>query len=143
MESIKLWIFSIFGAGIVTSIFKIIISDSRIKKTVNIFLSMFVFLYTIIPLENISTDINVDFNNTEYEYNDIYKNGYESIIKESINKICKDNNTSIIIFNIDSYIDDDGYLVVNSIEIKIDDESKNQIIKEKIKEKLDFEVTFI
>ena len=132
-----------FGAGIVTSIFKIIISNSRIKKTVNIFLSMFVFLYTIIPLENISTDIDVDFNNTEYEYNDIYKNGYESIIKESINKICKENNTSIIIFNIDSYIGDDGYLIVNSIEIKIDDESKNQIIKEKIKEKLDFEVTFI
>jgi hypothetical protein len=41
MENFKLWIISFCGAGIISSLFKILVSNSNVKKSVDIFLSMF------------------------------------------------------------------------------------------------------
>lgn len=145
MEYFKTWIFSLCGAGIITSIFKILVSNSNVKKSINIFLSMFVFLYTIIPIESMISDFEININNdTETNsYNDVYKDGYETIIIKSIEKVCENNNVSIINININSYIDNDGYLVVEKIEIELSDSNKNQIIERELKEQFDYEVIFI
>ena len=143
MESIKIWIISIFGAGIVVSVFNILIGNSKVKKTANIFLSMFVFFYTVIPIAHIAADYKLDIENTEIEYAEIYKNGYELLIRESVVNICKENNALLVHFSMDSYIDSEGYLNVNYIEIQLNDSDKNEIIKNEIKNRLQIEVTLI
>ena len=82
MENFKVWIISLCGAGIISSLFKILVSNSNVKKSVNIFLSMFVFLYTIIPIENVISDLKIDTieNYDDSDYTEIYKSGYETII---------------------------------------------------------------
>jgi hypothetical protein len=145
MEYFKNWIVSLCGAGIITSVFQIIVSNSKVKKSVNIFLSLFVFLYTIIPIENLFSNIELKIEN-EYEtssYTDIYKNGYENILIQSIENICEENDVQIIYINLDSHLDGDGYLVVNNIEIQLNNNDKKEIIKNEINKQFNYEVIFI
>ncbi len=125
--------------------FKILVSNSNVKKSVNIFLSLFVFLYTVLPIENIISDFKLNIEN-DYElssYDEIYKNGYETIIIKSIESICVKNDVTLQNINIDSYIDENHYLVVNRIEIELSNDEKNHIIQDELKEKFNFEVIFI
>ncbi len=145
MEYFKTWIFSLCGAGIITSVFRILVSNSNVKKTVNIFLSMFVFLYTVIPIKNIISDFDFRFENDieTSSYTDIYKDGYETIIVKSIENVCDKHNVSIVNININSYIDTDGYLVIEKIELELSNGDKNQIIAKELKEQFNYEVIFI
>lgn len=145
MEYFKTWIFSLCGAGIITSVFRILVSNSHVKKTVNIFLSMFVFLYTIIPIENIISDFDFQYDNDieTNSYTDIYKDGYETIIVKSIENVCDKHNVSIVNININSYIDNDGYLVIEKIELELSNDDKNQIVAMELKEQFNYEVIFI
>ncbi len=145
MEDLKLWAFSLSGALVVTSVFRILINKSSLYKSINIFLSVFVFLYTIIPLERVfnNFEFTTQFENREESYNEYYRNGYESIIKNAINNICEENNVSVISVNIDSYIDENGYLCVRNIEVEIDSPKKKDEIKNIIYDKTGFEVSVI
>lgn len=145
MEFFKNWILSLCGAGIITSLFKILVSNSNVKKTVNIFLSMFVFLYTIIPIESMFDSFKFDYENNfdAKSYEEIYKDGYETIIVNSIENVCKNYNASIVNINIDSYIDNDGYLVVKKIELELSSKDKSQIIVKELKDKFNYEVIII
>ena len=145
MENFKVWIISHCGAGIISSLFKILVSYSNVKKSVNIFLSMFVFLYTIIPIENVISDLKIDTieNYDDSDYTEIYKSGYETIIIKTIENGCASNGVTILSINIDSYIDENQYLVVNRIELELNTDEKNQIIQKELKEKSDIEVIFI
>lgn len=145
MENLKLWAVSLCGALVVSSIFRIIIRNSSLYKSINIFLSMFIFLYTIIPLENIFDDfdiINSDIN-IEQSYDDYYKEGYEKIIFRAIKNICDENNVNISSIEIYSYVDEEGNLNIRNIEMKTDSPEQNNPLKQKIKDKLGFEVTII
>lgn len=143
MENLRIWTFSLCGALFITAIFKIIVSGSRLEKSVNIFLSVFIFLYAVFPVNdinfNVDSYIDIDDNNTDV----IYYNGYENIIKESIKKICSDNNIDINSINIDSYIDDNGDYVVNKIIIESNTSDNKNNIKSIIKSELGFEVEVI
>ncbi len=145
MENFKVWIMSLCGAGIISSLFKILVSNSNVKKSVNIFLSMFVFLYTIIPIENVISDLKIDTNENydNSDYAEIYKSGYETIIIKTIENVCASNGVILLNINIDSYIDENQYLVVNRIELELNTDEKNQIIQKELKEKSDIEVIFI
>lgn len=145
MENFKVWVISLCGAGIISSLFNILVSNSNVKKSVNIFLSMFVFLYTIIPIENVISDLKIDTieNYDSPDYTEIYKSGYETIIIKAIENVCASNGVTILSINIDSYIDENQYLVVNRIELKLNTDEKNQIIQKELKEKSDIEVIFI
>jgi hypothetical protein len=144
MESFKLWIISFCGAGIISSLFKILVSNSNVKKSVDIFLSMFVFLYTVIPIGNLMYDIKFDIEISEKaSYEDLYKNGYEAIIRESIEKICSSNNIEIEDIYIDSYLDENQYLVINKIELELNHNENSEEIKRVIKEELGIEVVII
>lgn len=145
MENFKVWIISLCGAGIISSLFKILVSNSNVKKSVNIFLSMFVFLYTIIPIENVISDLKIDTieNYDAPDYTEIYKSGYETIIIKTIENVCASNGVTILSVNIDSYIDENQYLVVNKIELELNTDEKNQIIQKELREKSGIEVIFI
>ncbi len=145
MEYFKNLIYSICGAGIIASVFRILVSNSKLQKSINIFLSMFIFLYTVIPIGNLVSDFNFDFNMeiAPKSYEDIYKDGYNTIIYNSINNVCKKYDKSIIDIAIDSYIDDEGYLVVNSIELRLNSDDKNSIVAKELKEMFNFEVIFV
>ena len=145
MENFKVWIISLCGAGIISSLFKILVSNSNVKKSVNIYLSMFVFLYTIIHIENVISDLKIDTieNYDDSDYTEIYKSGYETIIIKTIENVCASNGVTILSINIDSYIDENQYLVVNRIELELNTDEKNQIIQKELKEKSDIEVIFI
>lgn len=145
MEYFKNWILSLCGAGIISSVFKILVSNSNVKKTVNIFLSMFVFLYTIIPIESMFDSFKFDYENNfdAKSYEEIYKDGYETIIVNSIENVCKNYNVSIVNINIDSYIDNDGYLVVKNIELELSSNEKSKIIEKELKDKFHYEVIII
>ena len=145
MENFKVWIISLCGAGIISSLFKILVSNSNVKKSVNIFLSMFVFLYTIIPIENVISDLKIETieDYDDSDYTEIYKSGYETIIIKTIENVCASNGVTLLSINIDSYIDENQYLVVNKIELELNTDEKNQIIQKELKEKSDIEVIFI
>jgi hypothetical protein len=106
---------------------------------------MFVFLYTIIPIGDVFSNINFNFeNNIETKtYKETYENGYETILIKSIENICEKYDCKITYINIDSYIDNDGYLLVNKIELQLNNSEKNDKVKKELKEQFFYEVIFI
>ena len=143
MENIKIWTFSLCGALFITAIFRIIISGSRLEKSVNIFLSVFIFLYAVLPINNIEFNIDSYLDIEEYNTEDIYQEGYENIVKESILKVCTDKNIDIESISVDSYIDDNGDYVIDKIIIESNVSDKKDYIKSIIKSELGFEVEVI
>ena len=141
MENIRLWATSLCGTLAVTAIFRILVSGSRLEKSVNIFISIFIFLYGILPIKNIETKFDMLPNEYEYNKSNIYIEGYEKIITESINNICKKYNFKISSISINSYIDDNGDYIVNKISIDSDNSDKE--IEKIIENELGFEVDVI
>ena len=76
-------------------------------------------------------------------YNEYYHDGYEKIVKSAIENLCKENNVSVISIKMYSYVDEEGLFCINYLEIEIDSPEHKNEIKEKIKEKLGFEVNNI
>lgn len=145
MDMFKSWILSVCGASIITSLCKILLSKSKIRKTSGIFLSVFVLFYMILPNGNYSFHNNFE-NIEEHEESSFdlnYKDGYEKIVIEAVKKICEVNNVKIISYDIDSYIDEDGYLFVDYITIDIADNNKIPETESEIENKLGFEVNVV
>ncbi len=142
MDFFKIWILSLCGATAITSLFRILLSNSSLNKVLNIFFTLFVLFYTIMPMQSLFSDkIYIDISlETPTENSDVYKNGYEQIVELSIENECKKLDVEVLSCNITSYMNDDGYLFVESIEIDIDDDNKIEIIKNKLKEQLGYEV---
>ncbi len=139
MEDIKLWTISICGILAFSSIFKLLISDSKLNKTVNIFISILIILYVIKPFKELNYDNEIEVTYESQNSNVLYKEGYEKIVRESIIKICNENNISVISLNIDSYVDDDYYFI-NKIDLQINTPGDKEKLKSIFKEKLGFEV---
>ncbi len=145
MESFKVWILSICGATLVTSLCKVILSKSKIQKMTNVFLSIFVLLYTILPIKS----INLNFNNFQNEiidedsYDLYYQEGYKTIVSESIKNICEKHDINIISIEMNSYIDDENYFVVDNLVIDIEDDSRIFEAKDLLKNNLNYEVSVI
>lgn len=138
MESIKQWILSLCGATAITGIFQFFLSNSNLKKSINIFLSVFVLFYTVIPLSNLEPiNLELDFENVEQSV--FSKENYEEIILATIRNVCEENDVEVISVDIDSYIEKDS-LVVNKIEIEIDAPSKSDNIENILKNEFGFEV---
>lgn len=144
MDYFKLWILSLGGATAITSLFKILLSNSSINKVLNIFFSVFILFYMVMPLQSFFYDYSFKkYNSQSVEINEIYINGYEEIVKISIRNICKDLNIEVISFEISSYLNVDGYLCVEQLIVDIDDNDKKELVRVKLKEKLGYEVTVI
>lgn len=145
METFKSWLLSVCGASAISALCKILISKSKLKKISNVFFSIFVLFYMLLPLDNIYHDKNFDdlitYDESSFDTN--YKNGYQKMVTEAIKNICNENNTEIISVDIDSYIDEDGYLVVNTLTVDIGDNEKILDTESSIKNTLGFEVTVI
>lgn len=139
MDLIKQWILSLCGATAISGLFQVFLSNSNLKKTINIFLSIFILFYTIIPLSNIPMNqLDFEFSNTEL--GELTEETYENVIKMTIEEICVQNSVDVISIDIDSYINDD-YLYVNNISVTIDKSEKSGLIESQLKEKLGFEVS--
>ena len=138
MEEVRQWFLSLCGATAITGIFHVFLENSSLKKTINIFLSIFVLFYTIIPLSNIEP-INVDVDLKNLEFSEFSKENYEQIILTTINNVCDENGVEIISVNIDSYIEDEK-LVVNKIDVETDTPNKSKIIEDILKNDFGFEV---
>ena len=138
MEEIRQWFLSLCGATAITGIFHVFLENSSLKKSINIFLSIFVLFYTIIPLSNIEP-INVELDLKNVEFSEFSKENYEQIILTTINNVCDENGVEIISVNIDSYIEDEN-LVVNKIEVETDTPNKLEEIEDILKNEFGFEV---
>lgn len=139
MDSFKIWIISLCGATAVSAIFKLLLSDSSLKKVINVFFSIFVLFYTVMPIQVFLKD-NIDFEvENEIDFKEYYQDGYETIITKSIINLCNDIDVKVLSININSYIDDEGYLNINNIVIQTNSQHPNEI-EEIIKNELGFEV---
>lgn len=145
MESFKVWILSVCGATAVTSLCKIFLSKSKLQKITNVFLSIFVLLYTILPFENIDLELNSFQNDISDEdsFSLYYQEGYKTIISESIINVCEKHDINVISIEIDSYIDDENYFVVDCLVVDIEDDSRIIEVKDIIKKNLNYEVSVI
>lgn len=139
MELIKNYIFAICGASIIVSVAKIILQNSKLTKTVNIFLSLFLLFYMVAPFGNqkSSTDFYsyVKESNTENYSSD----NYSDFITFAVTKLCEEENCTadkILIHEKER----DGEKVIDYIEIKLNDNSKAEKIAEKLKKEYGFEV---
>ena len=142
MESFKAWMLSLCGATAITALFRILLANSSLRKVLNIFFTLFVLFYTITSFQFAFNSNRVNDTSSDFltEHNEIYKNGYEQIIKSSIEAVCKESGVEVISFEIYSNMKDDGFLFVEKIEIDISSNDKKDIIKKEIKEKLGYEV---
>lgn len=142
MDTFKIWMLSLCGATAITSLFRILLSKSSLNKVLNIFFTLFVLFYTIMPIQSLFKDKG--FNDISFgmqnEYSEIYQNGYEHIIELSIKNECKKLDVEVLSCNIVSYMNDDDYLCVESIEIRIDNADKTEMIKNTLKKQLGYEV---
>lgn len=141
MESFKVWIMSLCGATAVAALFKILLSGSSLKKVINVFFSIFILFYTVIPIQNFFQEkFEISSTDTEFSYNEYYEAGYQSLMKQSIINVCEKIGVDVLNVDIDSYIDEEGYVNVNSIIVETNSSNKKDIENE-IKNKLGFEVT--
>lgn len=139
MDSFKIWIISLCGATAVSAIFKLLLSDSSLKKVINVFFSIFVLFYTVMPIQAFFND-KIDFEvGNEIDFKEYYQDGYETIVKKAIINLCNDIDVIVLSININSYIDDEGYLNINDIVIQTNSQNPNEI-EEIIKNELGFEV---
>ncbi len=139
MDSFKIWIISLCGATAVSAIFKLLLSDSSLKKVINVFFSIFVLFYTVMPIQTFFND-NIDFEvGNEIDFKEYYQNGYETIVTKAIINLCNDIDVKVLSISINSYIDDEGYLNINNIVIQTNSQNPNEI-EEIIKNELGFEV---
>lgn len=140
MESFKIWIMSLCGATAVSAIFKLLLADSSLKKVINVFFSIFILFYTVMPVQSLFKEsIKINTENSDVSYEEYYEEGYEAIVTQAVTNLCSDMGVKVLSLHIDSYIDDEGYLNVNKIKLKTDAENAKNI-EEKIKSELGFEV---
>ena len=69
-----------------------------------------------------------------------YKKGYEQIIEYSVTNECKKLSIELLSFQISSYVNDDGHLCVEKLEIDIDNNEKIGEVKTELKTQLGYEV---
>ena len=145
METFKFWILSVCGATTITSICKALLSKSKSQKITNVFLSIFVLLYTILPIKNIDFKFNSSQNENieDDSYSLYYQDGYEFIVTESIMNICEKHDINVISIEIDSYIDDEYYFTVENLIVDIEEDSRRFETKDIIKKNLNYEVNVI
>lgn len=145
MDGFKFWIFSVCGATALTAVFKILLSNSSLKKVLNIFFSLFILFYTVLPMGQMLSKF--DFNNKAAYENisseEFYENAYKKLVEEAVKKSCEKLSVQVLSFNMSSYIDDDGYLNVKSLEIEIDAPERNEEIRAYLKKQLGFEVSVL
>ncbi len=142
MDNIKLWMLSLCGATAITAIFKILLSDTNLKKAINVFFSVFILFYILTPLNDYIKNDNsiINFYEHKTDKDEIYISGYEEIIKLSLENICNEKSIKVLDIKIESYLDDDGNIYINSLEIDIDDNNRILEIESVINEKLGYEV---
>ncbi len=140
MDYIKNLIFSLCGASAVVSISKLILHDSKLSKSVNIFLSLFLMFYMIAPFGNHPTDSEL-FNNTNGENFEDFssENYYSDFIKLAVNKVCEQENCTAEKIEIHE-TDLNGETVIEYIEIKLSDETKAGVVADRLKQEYGFEV---
>lgn len=139
MELIKQWFLSLCAATAITGIFNVFLSNTNFKKTVNVFLTIFVLFYTVIPLSNIQSS-DISFNIEDVEQSQLTEENYEQVIATAIKNICDNNNIEVLSVDIESYMDDDC-LVVEKILVETDTPDKSKNIEELLKNELGFEVS--
>lgn len=138
MELIKNYIFSLCGASIIISVAKIILHKSKLTKTVNIFLSLFLLFYMVAPFGNSSDDFTFyEPENVENTAN--YSNNYSEFIKISVKKVCDEENCTAEKITVHEK-EKDGENVIDFIEIKLNDKSKAAAVAGKLKNGYGFEV---
>lgn len=139
MEMIKNYIFSLCGASVIISIAKIILHKSKLSKTVNIFLSLFLLFYMIAPFGKLSDDFTF-YEPENIEYTENFSSGYTEIIKLSVQKVCEEENCIAEEITVHEK-EKDGESMIDFIEIKLNDGSKAQTVAEKLKNGYGFEVS--
>lgn len=140
MESFKIWIMSLCGATAVSAVFKLLLADSSLKKVINVFFSIFILFYTVMPVQSFFKEIvKINTENSDVSYEEYYEDGYDAIVTQAVTNFCSDMGVKVLSLRIDSYIDDEGYLNVNKIKLQTNAEN-SEIVKEKIKSELGFEV---
>ncbi len=139
MEMIKNYIFSLCGASVIISIAKIILHKSKLSKTVNIFLSLFLLFYMIAPFGKSSDDFTF-YEPENIEYTENFSSGYTEIIKLSVQKVCEEENCIAEEITVHEK-EKDGESMIDFIEIKLNDGSKAQTVAEKLKNGYGFEVS--
>lgn len=140
MELIKNYIFSICGAGAVVSAAKIILHNSKLTKTVNIFLSLFLLFYMAAPFGKADTDTFFD-DLKKTEESETYPNeNYADFIKFTVDKVCAEQNCAVEKTVIHEK-EKDGEKVIDFIEIELNDKSKAENISEILKNEYGFEVS--
>lgn len=142
METFKIWMLSLCGATGITALFRILLSNSSLNKVLNIFFTLFVLFYIIMPIQSSLSGykFNSDSLDMSTDYNEVYKNGYEQIIEQSIKIECEKEGVEVLFCDINSYLNNDCNLCVESIEIHIDDSLQTESIKSMLKEQLGYEV---
>lgn len=138
MELIKNYIFSLCGASIVVSIAKIILHNSKLTKTVNIFLSLFLLFYMVAPFGNNNADMSFSEPQND-KYTQEYTDNYSEFIDFTVKKVCKEENCTAEKITVHRK-EKDGENVVDFIEIKLSDKSKAEKISEKLQNEYGFEV---
>lgn len=142
MDGFKTWILSVCGAMILSSLFKMILSDSSLKKSVNIFFSLFILFYTVVPLsgavgegKKAESEITAESN-----YGEIFDEAYKRIVEQSISNVCAEISVDISDIQIEAYSYDDGILCVESIKVDIVQNEKAREAENAINKQLGFEV---
>lgn len=140
MENFKIWIMSLCGATAVSAVFKLLLADSSLKKVINVFISIFILFYTVMPVQSFFKEsVKINAENSDISYEEYYEDGYKAIVTQAVTNLCNDMGIKVLSLHIDSYIDDEGYLSVNKIKLQTNAEN-SEIVKEKIKSELGFEV---
>lgn len=140
METFKIWIMSLCGATAVSAVFKLLLADSSLKKVVNVFFSIFILFYTVMPVQSFFKEsIKLETDNSDISYEEYYEEGYEAVITQAVTNMCGNMGVKVLSLDIDSYIDNEGYLNVNKILLKTDSDNPEEV-KNKIKNELGFEV---
>ena len=124
MEYIKEWAARLIVLLLITAILKFIMPSGNIKNTVNAVLSIIVLATLLSPLCNISkADFEIPEFEPEFESSENENSTYNNAIEQAVRTALENNEIEYKDIIVNSSVND-GYLVIESIDVNLKDINK-------------------
>lgn len=91
MDSAASWAITVSVCGMIACMMEMLVSETRLEKTVRFVLGAFMLCSVIIPVTHMISDFHIEYENSDYEYQaEDYHQQQVKLLKNEIKNLIKD-----------------------------------------------------